>query len=286
MEHVTVVENPDGGARDALTTWRQTAAKIKTAGDRGICNRPGVPPVRSGYIKTDALNADVIFYTEDDEGITAFLTATLDIPKKVMYTKLVCSDPTRGSGRPIIQRSLAYARSRGMTHASLNALPTVVDYYPKFGYVRNGSRPVVNAVVHGTPLIKNLSNLKNWGHGLRTPERIEPLPLRIKPMKKQTTGTRALLSIVWAHVPGHPWWPAQLQIPRPEHPKQLRKNDTIFVAFYGGDFAWVGRKDISTFKGKQGTHYEKAVRYTNTNPKKQPLLDAIDLADAAARRRL
>lgn len=60
-----------------------------------------------------------------------------EYPKKESYIDIVCACP--GSGRHLIDYFINYSEKTGYRAVSLRALPTVLAYYPKFGFVHKHS---------------------------------------------------------------------------------------------------------------------------------------------------
>ncbi|KAK9822994.1 hypothetical protein WJX81_003865 [Elliptochloris bilobata] len=54
--------------------------------------------------------------------------------------------------------------------------------------------------------------------------------------------------VVWARLPGFPWWPAQVQPPSREHAAAPHKPGELLCVFYGqGDYAWLPRGQLGPF---------------------------------------
>merc|ERR1711924_211786 len=60
----------------------------------------------------------------------------------------------------------------------------------------------------------------------------------------------AVGTLVWAKIPGLPWWPAKVVLPQvaPDYVLKFRQEDRILVYFYGTrDYAWLLDTNLRVF---------------------------------------
>ena len=87
-----------------------------------------------------------------------------------------------------------------------------------------------------------------------TPAAVPPLrPAALGRQAAKAVGASTTRSIqdhevVWARLPGFPWWPAQVQPPQRDHLAAAHKPGDLLCVFYGqGDYAWLPRHQVRPF---------------------------------------
>ena len=185
MTAVDLVESPRAGATTSeVLRWLDVKRRVDEALHRGVCSREqggGVSMLYATHPRLWSFVSAIVFSHEGDK-ILAFALLAHDGPAK-LHLLLVCSDERLGgSARPVIIAALQYARSLRKTHATLDAVASAAEYYPRFGFKHvygNGEHEESN-LYH----VKNLSDPVNW-HPRRSVSPATPsLPSPRRPMAR------------------------------------------------------------------------------------------------------
>lgn len=290
--------------------WDDVAKSILE--NYGVLCRRDISPLYLKDILTRGPHvADTIMYTKDRRGVTGF--TALSWKDGYVETLAICSDPHRGSAKPLMVNTFRLARQKQLPYARLHAMPKVMTYYPKYTY--KFVRPMVSPTVgyiHGHDMYKNLAdpseNLAGFSNkSVRVPSetdsRKRKLPAKYRDVSPTSSSTSAtthkkekrhrspttptsvlipetgMAPVVWVRLDGYPWWPAQVVVPQPRAGQYKNANarrlpgDDVFVAFFGGGYAWTKYSKMCDYR----ECYDKYA----ANPKQQALKDAIAEADAA-----
>jgi hypothetical protein len=87
-------------------------------------------------------------------------------------------------------------------------------------------------------------------------------------------------SIVWAKLPGYPWFPGKMQLKHRLAPakvlQQKRRDGSILINFYDGTWGWVSSEKLQPFNGRMLETSSKKSK--NIKSSKEKLLEAFQLA--------
>ena len=205
--------------------WNDVMKKIDDLVRRGGCESAR-SVVAQHYVSGPGAEArdaaDTVYFAQDvHRRVIAF--ALVRWHASDMETLAVCSERSAppGTGKALMLRSLADARARGKTGAVLHALPGVLAWYPRFGYVRAPPEENVGGGdVHGYLHRKKLSDAANW---LPATAFDPPATPAAENHKK----------IVWVKY-GPERWPALVRDdPPPEHRALTHGPRDLYVTFFG-----------------------------------------------------
>jgi len=143
--------------------WKETVAKIdKLAYEDQICHSK-IEPV---YLKQVARLADIIILADGGFLLAEFRSSVEAILRKdsdSLLIYIVCANKP-GIGRAMMLRAIDIGRMQGVKHVVLHALPQVVKYYERFGFVtlRNSKGEKNGNNLRGYFMKKPVNNLVNW----------------------------------------------------------------------------------------------------------------------------
>lgn len=154
MEHqIVVYKRP----RRMTEEWKEAEHTVVLLAENGVCKGPKDNGVRPGYVRDEALRkADYILLARGGFLLAESRTST----NQHIYISVVCGNRP-GVGKALITRALQLGREYGMRYSSLHALPSVLEYYPRFGFQLPGGEKKGDDT-DGYFMQKNLRNLVNW----------------------------------------------------------------------------------------------------------------------------
>jgi len=166
--------------RGMMAAWRKAVKDVVTMvfRENRVC-KSADGEVDPEYVRDVAIKkADVIILADG-----GFLLA--ELKNTNMYISVVCANKP-GVGKAMILRTLQIGREHGMTHTSLHALPSVLKYYPRFGFSFPGGKKE-GSDIDGYYMHKNLSNTLNWRQKKLTPRRSSRLEDKKRKMSNVET---------------------------------------------------------------------------------------------------
>lgn len=151
--------------------WEEITKRVAEMAFDGVC-KSGNGGVNPYYVRDEVKYADMILVADG-----GFLLADF---REDVYIKVVCANKP-GVGKALILKTMEIGRHRGFQGVSLHALPSVLTYYPRFGFKLPGRRKIGSNIV-GYLMKKNLSNTVNWRERRQSP--------RLQEKRKRTSNIR------------------------------------------------------------------------------------------------